>query len=95
MIGAGYRIIESTAACTYERNRRYAKRRAKSPRHWARMDKKYAKRYGAHAVPAAYILNGDTLIMHPVLAHEHRLAIRQAQNSVQNPQLGNLILGDF
>lgn len=64
---AGMRLIYSTAALRAERVRRYAKRRAKSPRHWARMDKKYHKRYGMRQVPECYMFNGDTLVVHPAL----------------------------
>jgi hypothetical protein len=71
------RIIESTAACAYVRNRVYARRRAKSPRHWARMDKKYLKRFGQRLEPQAYLL-GDTLVVHPILAPQYRAAINNA-----------------
>lgn len=70
------RIVESTAACTYVRKRVYAKRRARSPRHWARMDKKYLKRYGMRMEPRAYML-GETLVVHPVLAQQYRAAINE------------------
>lgn len=70
-------IIDSTAACTYVRRRTYAKRRAKSLRHWARMDKKYLKRYGMRAEPHAYMM-GDTLIVHPILAPQYRAAVNNA-----------------
>lgn len=76
MIGINLRIIESTAACSFERVRTYAKRRAKSVSHWCRMDKKYSKRYGIRTVPTAYIM-GDALIVHPSLAPEYRAAINK------------------
>lgn len=57
----GMRIIETTAACTHERVRTYAKRRAKSPRHWARMDKKYLKRYGTAPKPTMYVMDTSYL----------------------------------
>lgn len=62
----GVRILYSDSATSRGRTRTYAKRRAKSARHWRRMDKKYLKRYGYNMVPDAYQL-GDTLIVHPAL----------------------------
>lgn len=76
----GMRVIESTAACTYVRNRTYAKRRAKSPRHWQRMDKKYLKRYGMRTVPQCYQM-GDNLIVHPSLMSEIRRATTVARDN--------------
>ena len=85
--GVPIRIVESTAACTYTPRRTYAKRRARSPRHRARMSKKWAKRYGWRAVPQAYWMNtshllgatgGQVLVVHPMLAHEYRKAINAA-----------------
>lgn len=74
MIDDGLVIVYSTAAVQLERQRTYAKRRAKSKRHWVRMDKKYAKRYGTRAIPSAYLMRGgfgivsrDTLVVHPAL----------------------------
>jgi hypothetical protein len=55
----GIRIIESTAAVRRERVKTYPKRKARTPAHWARMDKKWLKRYGWHEVPQAYMFNGD------------------------------------
>jgi hypothetical protein len=85
MIGTPLRIVESTAACAYERVRTYPKRRAKSPRHWARMDKKYLKRYGQRLVPIVYLMDTsffafgmrDTqvLVVHPSLASQCRKMI--------------------
>ena len=73
----GMRIVESPAACTYERVRKYPRSHAKSPRHFARMDKKWAKRYGTKMVPAAYPLGDGVLVVHPMLAAEYRRAIKQ------------------
>lgn len=78
MIAFGMKIIESTAACQYTRVRTYAKRRAKSPRHWARMDKKYLKRYGMRVEPGCYQM-GDTLVVHPALIPELRRSMREVQ----------------
>ena len=75
--GVSIRILESPAACTYRRARTYPKRRAKSKRHWARMDKKYAKRYGTIMEPQAYAM-GDTIVVHPLLAPSYRAAINNA-----------------
>lgn len=77
-------IIESTAACTYIQRRVYAKRRARSPRHHARINKKWLKRYGLRAEPNAYWLDtsyllgvdgGKTLVVHPTLAPLYRQAL--------------------
>lgn len=74
---AGLRVVESTAACQYVRVRTYAKRRAKSARHWYRMDKKYRKRYGLRAEPTAYVM-GDLLIIHPLLSHVYIDSTRES-----------------
>lgn len=75
--GVRLRIIESTAACTYVPARKYAKRRARSHRHWMRITKKWRKRYGMRAEPHAYMM-GDTLIVHPTLAPQYRAAVNNA-----------------
>ena len=79
--------MESPAAVTYVRKRVYAKRGAKSKRHWVRMDKKYAKRFGLRAEPAAYIIDdgfgGQVLIAHPTLAPQYRAAINNAFKPAQ------------
>lgn len=80
----GMRVIESAHAYTLERARTYPKRKAKSPRHWARMDKKYAKRYGMRVVPQCYQM-GDTFIVHPSLMPEIRRATREADAAGRNP----------
>lgn len=73
------RVIESPAALFYERVRTYPKRRAKSMRHWARMDKKYLKRYGHRRIPTAYMMDTSpgeqVLVVHPSLATQYREAI--------------------
>jgi hypothetical protein len=96
MLGVSLQIIESPAACTYERVRTYPKRRAKSARHWARMDKKWLKRYGMRAKPTAYLIDtpgvfdldgGQALVVHPILAPQYLEAINSAfplANSVDN-----------
>lgn len=78
MIAFGMQVIESTVACQYVRARTYAKRRAKSPRHWARMDKKYLKRYGMRAEPGCYQM-GNTFIVHPSLMPELRRSLKEVQ----------------
>lgn len=84
--GVPLRIIESTAACTYVPRRTYAKRRAHSPRHHARMNKKWLKRYGVRAEPTAYWMDtsyllgvdgGKTLVVHPTLAARYCGAINK------------------
>jgi hypothetical protein len=73
----GMRFIESPAACTYERVRTYPKRRAKNASHLRRMNNKWLRRYGMRAVPQAYMLGEDTLVVHPALANEYRMAVNQ------------------
>lgn len=82
-----FRILESTGACTYVPRRTYAKRRARSPRHHARINKKWLKRYGLRAEPTAYFMNtsyllgvngGQILVVHPLLAPKYRAAINNA-----------------
>lgn len=86
MILAGLKVIESSAACQHVRARTYAKRRAKSLRHWKRMDKKYFKRYGMLMVPQCYqMLN--TLVVHPSLMPELR--------RVSNELIDNRIIGSY
>lgn len=84
--GPRIRLVVTPAATRQgPRVRTYAKRRAKSPRHWARMDKKYRKRYGFQILPAAYQAQGGlfgpgetVMFVHPALEFEYRDAIRRA-----------------
>ncbi len=76
MIAFGMRVIEHEVACTYERARPYAKRKAKTEAHWRRMDKKYLKRYGMRAVPRCFQM-GDALIVHPSLMPELRRVFKE------------------
>lgn len=68
MIGAslsGLKIIVSdNAVKDGARVRTYPKRKAKSPAHWRRMDKKWRKRYGFKKEPCAYQF-GNHMIVHP------------------------------
>jgi hypothetical protein len=73
------KIVESTAACRYVRQRTYAKRRSKSPAHWRRMDKKYLKRYGM--IPECYQMF-DTWVVHPMLAADLRNTLKTAVGSL-------------
>lgn len=87
--GPRVRLMVTPAATVQgPRIRTYAKRRAKSPRHWARMDKKYLKRYGFRRLPTAYQAQGGlfgrgelVIFVHPALEAEYRQAIRQAGGS--------------
>lgn len=45
----------------------YPKRKAKSPSHWRRMDKKWRKRYGFKKEPCMYRFGSNHLIVHPSL----------------------------
>jgi hypothetical protein len=55
----GIRIIESLAAVRRERVKKYPKRKGRTPAHWARMDKKWMKRYGFREVPCMYIFQAN------------------------------------
>lgn len=55
-IGPRIRVFESTGAVRRDRVKTYPKRKAKTPAHWARMDKKWRKRYGFREVPQMYIM---------------------------------------
>lgn len=69
---------------TVHQRRVYPKRRAKSPIHHRRMQKKWLKRYGTYSKPAMYWVNhpmapgGKMLIVHPMLLPELRLACKSA-----------------
>lgn len=79
-LGVPLRIVESTAACSYVPKRTYAKRRARSPRHCKRVNKKWLKRYGLRAEPTAYtmeVLGACVLVVHPLLAPQYRAAINR------------------
>jgi hypothetical protein len=61
--------------------RTYPKRKARSDRHWRRMNKKWLKRYGITWVPTAYQMDLGweiLIIVHPALAPEYRAAIDKA-----------------
>jgi hypothetical protein len=75
--GIPLRIVETTAACTYERVKTYPKRRAKNASHLRRMNNKWLRRYGMRGVPQAYMLGGETLVVHPMLALEYRRALKE------------------
>lgn len=58
--------------------RTFARRRARSERHWARINKKWLKRYGITWIPTAYEMNlGHEIwiVVHPALAPQYRAAI--------------------
>lgn len=73
------RLIEdSVAAIPGPPKRTFARRRAKSARHWARINKKWLKRYGITWIPTAYQMDlGHEIwiVVHPALAPEYRAAI--------------------
>jgi hypothetical protein len=80
------RMVESWHAVQQGgRVKRYPKRRAKSERHWRRMEKKWTKRYGFKQEPCAYRMDGsalgmpyDMLVVHPTLAPQYRSALRRS-----------------
>jgi hypothetical protein len=67
----GLRIIESPAAVRRERVKTYPKRKAKSDSHWARMDKKWMKRYGFREVPCMYMFQANRDLHTPAAALVH------------------------
>ena len=77
----GMRVVQTSTACEYVRVRTYAKRRARSKRHWARMDKKWLKRFGLRAEPRAYQM-GDVLFVHPLLMPELKRSTREVENNL-------------
>ena len=74
-----FKLVKTDAALRYVRVRVYPKRRAKSRRHWQRMDKKWRKRYGHRAIPTVYHApdgRGNVLLVaHPTLYHEYARAL--------------------
>jgi len=82
------RIYETEAAVRIgPRARVYPRRRAKSDRHWRRMDKKWQKRYGFQMLPTAYEAQCDlfgrpeiSIFVHPALAGEYRAALKAAES---------------
>lgn len=81
------RIYETESAVRNgPRTRVYPRRRAKSERHWRRMDKKWTKRYGFQMLPTAYEAQCDifgrpeiSIFVHPALAGEYRNALKAAE----------------
>lgn len=79
----GIPIIESWAAVERSRARIYPKRKAKSPRHWQRMDKKWRKRFGFKEKPAIFkaaggVVGRETFFVHPALMPEIRRALSRS-----------------
>ena len=74
----GVRVYESLAAVERSRAKLYPKRKAKSPRHWARMDKKWRKRFGFREKPCVFYSNnsmGEAFFVHPALMPQLRAAL--------------------
>lgn len=79
------KLIESWMAIRRERARRYPKSRAKSERHWRRMDKKWLKRYGHRDIPTSYSMKMPNafgaqelvVFVHPQLMPKFRRALRR------------------
>ena len=67
----GIRIIESPAAVRRERVKTYPKRKARTPAHWARMEKKWRKRYGFREVPQIYMFQANRDLHMPAAALVH------------------------
>lgn len=76
------RLIEDSIACVPgPAVRTYAKRKARSDRHWRRMNKKWLKRYGITWLPTAWQMDLGSeivIVVHPALAPEYRAAIDKA-----------------
>jgi hypothetical protein len=54
-------IRETTAAVQHTQTKVYPKRKARTPAHLKRMNKKWLKRYGSTATPAAFLMNCSAL----------------------------------
>lgn len=83
-----FKIVQSPAAVKQgARVRTYAKRRAKSLRHWRRIDKKWRKRFGYRSEPCAYQMTDGCgnilLIVHPILYPQYAAALRAGQTSMR------------
>lgn len=76
MILNGMRVHVSVVACTYRQARVYARRRAKSKAHRARMNKKWLKRYGQKIIPQVFQVGND-LFVHPLLMPEIRALTKE------------------
>lgn len=78
------RMYISDAAGEVHQRRSYPRRRAKSPSHHRRMQKKWLKRYGTFIKPVMYWVQhpaapgGKLLLVHPMLVAELRLTCKNA-----------------
>lgn len=86
MIYNGIKIVESVLAVTRHQARVYPKRRANTPAHLKRMNKKWLKRYGYRQEPAMYLMRqpslfgglGEEIILaHPALAAKVRAELSE------------------
>lgn len=82
-----FKIVQSPAAVKQgARVRTYAKRRAKSPAHWRRIDKKWLKRFGYRSEPAAYQMpdgrGNILLVVHPTLYPQYAKALQAGLTSM-------------
>lgn len=79
------RIIETANALEKTKERLFPESKHRSPR----IRKKLVRRYGAEfrMKPTAWIANGDTLIVHPVLASEIRKQIAVQRDALTSAAL--------
>lgn len=82
-----FKLVQSPSALKRgPRVRTYAKRRAKSLRHWHRIDKKWLKRFGYRMEPTAYQLpdgrGNMLLVVHPILYPQYAKALRAGLTSM-------------
>lgn len=86
MFAQGIKIVQSDLAMkeTTERVRAYPRRKARTPAHWRRMDKKWRKRYGFKRVACMYWMDTSlmfgrrgerVLVCHPSLMAQVRSAL--------------------
>ena len=68
------RITQSPLACTVKPNRSHKHRWRQSVAYHRRIQKKWTKRFGTTTVPAAYMINGGTLVVHPTIYERIRRA---------------------
>lgn len=84
------KIIETWNAMKNRRPARiYAKRRSKSPRHLARMRKKWLKRYGETADPAVFRA-GPSVLSHTITYFVHPALMPQFRQWMRSNELAAL-----
>lgn len=82
------KIVECAwAVMNGQRVKTYPRRKAKTPAHWRRMDKKWMKRYGFKQQPCVFTINGDAL--------ELAFGMRQSTVFMVHPSLMRDFMAQF